>query len=73
VQYGRRFKAFCLYLLNYQLLPYERTGELLATLFGYQPGGGTLQSILDQAYGTLEPIETGAQRGHPSCAGRPRG
>lgn len=57
VQYGRRFKAFCTYLLNYQLLPYDRTGELLRTLFGYQPGGGTLQSILEQAYTTLEPIQ----------------
>jgi transposase len=57
VQYGRRFKAFCLYLLNYQLLPYQRAGELLKALFGYQPGGGTLQSILDHAYVTLEPIE----------------
>jgi transposase len=68
VQYGRRFKAFCLYLLNYQLLPYERTAELLETLFGYQPGGGTLQSVLDQAYGTLEPIERaikGAIRASP--------
>lgn len=68
VQYGRRFKAFCLYLLNYQLLPYERTGELLATLCGYQPGGGTLQSILEQAYDTLEPIEQavkGAIRASP--------
>ncbi|MFN8457657.1 MAG: hypothetical protein U0401_23865 [Anaerolineae bacterium] len=43
VQYGWRFKAFCIYLLNYQLLPFERTGELLNTLFGYHPGGGTLQ------------------------------
>lgn len=57
VQYGRRFKAFCTYLLNYQLLPYERTGELLSTLFGYQPGGGTLQSMLEQAYEALEPIQ----------------
>ncbi len=57
VQYGRRFKAFCTYLLNYQLLPYERTGELLQTLLGYQPGGGTLQSMLDQAYEALEPIQ----------------
>ena len=32
VQYGRRFKAFCLYLLNYQLLPYQRVGELLSAL-----------------------------------------
>ena len=68
VQYGRRFKAFCLYLLNYQLLPYERTGELLKTLLGYQPGGGTLQSILDQANEALEPIELAikeAIRGSP--------
>lgn len=68
VQYGRRFKAFCLYLLNYQLLPYERTAELLETLFGYQPGGGTLQSILEYAYTTLEPIEQtikGAIRASP--------
>jgi transposase len=68
VQYGRRFKAFCLYLLNYQLLPYQRAGELLHALFGYQPGGGTLQSILDQAYNVLEPIEEAikaAIRGSP--------
>jgi transposase len=68
VQYGRRFKAFCLYLLNYQLLPYQRVGELLKALFGYQPGGGTLQSILDYAYVTLEPIEAAikaAIRGSP--------
>jgi transposase len=57
VQYGRRFKAFCTYLLNYQLLPFERTGELLHTLCGYHPGGGTLQRMLEQAYTTLEPIE----------------
>ena len=57
VQYGLGFKAFCLYLLTYQLLPYKRTGELLKTLLGYQPGGGTLQSMLDQAYQALEPVE----------------
>jgi len=68
VQYGRRFKAFCLYLLNYQLLPYNRTSELLATLFGHQPGGGTLQSILETAYAALEPAEQaikGAIRASP--------
>ena len=57
VQYGKRFKAFCTYLLVYQLLPYERTGELLATMTGYQPAGGTLKSVLEQAYDTLEPVE----------------
>ena len=58
VQYGRRFKAFSLYLLIYQLIPYERTSELLESLFGYHPGGGTLKRIIREAYGALAPLET---------------
>lgn len=68
VQYGRRFKAICLYLMVYQLLPYHRTAELLETLFGYQPGGGSLKRLLDQAYAALEQIEAAikaAIRGSP--------
>ena len=68
IQYGPRFKAFCVYLLNYQLLPYERTGQLLSVLFGYQPGGGTLSDAQEQAYKGLEAIEAdikGAIRGSP--------
>lgn len=68
VQYGRRFKTFSLYLLIYQLLPYERTSELLESLFGYHPGGGTLKRIIAEAYQALEPIETqieAAIRGSP--------
>ena len=33
VQYGNRLKAFGVYLTNYQLVPYERTSELLRDLF----------------------------------------
>jgi transposase len=33
VQYGNRLKAFGVYLNNYQLLPYERTSELVSDLF----------------------------------------
>ena len=58
--------------MNYQLLPYERTSELLKTLLGYQPGGGTLQSILEQANEVLEPIEMvikDAIRGSPVSHG----
>lgn len=69
VQYGRRFKAFCVYLLSYQLLPYERTGDLLKVLFGYQPGGGTLTQAQQQAYEVLEPVEAEikqAIRGSPN-------
>jgi transposase len=68
VQYGRRFKALCLYLMVYQLLPYQRTAELLETLFGYQPGGGSLKRMLEQAYAALEQVETAikaAIRGSP--------
>lgn len=68
VQYGRRFKAFSLYLMIYQLLPYERTGELLESLFGYHPGGGTLKRIIAEAYEALAPIEPqikAAIRGSP--------
>jgi transposase len=57
IQYGRRFKAVCVYLLSQQLLPYDRTGELLGVLFGYHPGGGTLNQAQQQAYEGLEPVE----------------
>lgn len=33
VQYGPRAKAVAVYLTNYQLLPYERTGELFEDLY----------------------------------------
>jgi len=68
VQYGRRFKAFSLYLMIYQLLPYERTSELLESLFGYRLGGGTLKRIITEAYQALAAIEgqiEAAIRGSP--------
>jgi len=68
IQYGRRFKALCVYLLNYQLLPYDRAGQLLKVLFGYQPGGGTLSDAQEQAYEALIEIEAdikGAIRASP--------
>ncbi len=37
VQYGSHLKALCVYLMSYQLLPYERTQELLCDLFGASP------------------------------------
>jgi len=72
VQYGRRFKAVCVYLLTQQLLPYDRTGDLLKVLFGYQPGGGTLTQAQQQAYQLLEPVEAAikeAVRASPQAHG----
>jgi transposase len=42
VQYGPRLKAAALYFVEYQLLPYARTGEVLRDLFGCQVSLGTL-------------------------------
>lgn len=58
VSYGPRIKALSVYLMNYQLLPYERTSELLVDLFGQRaPGAGTLYSALRSCFEGLESTE----------------
>ena len=52
VQYGENIKAFSTYLMNYQLLPYERTQELFNDIFDVSLSQGTLASINKRA-GTL--------------------
>ena len=42
VQYGEAIKGLALYLMNYQLLPYRRTRELLQDLFGQALSEATL-------------------------------
>lgn len=41
VQYGEGLKALSLYLMNYHLLPYRRSREILQDLFGQSVGEGT--------------------------------
>jgi transposase len=56
--YGTRIKALMVYLMNYQLLPYERASELLGDLFGEPaPGAGTLHSALLSCFEGLEGVE----------------
>lgn len=57
VQYGPRIKAVAVYLSNYQLLPYERTSELFADLFGHQLSLATLVNVNEDCYEILEPVE----------------
>jgi transposase len=45
VQYDSRLKGMLVYLMNYQLLPSERTRELLDDLLGVQLSEGTLYNI----------------------------
>ncbi len=58
VAYGSRAKALMVYLMEYQLLPYERTSEVLGDLFGGRaPGVGTLHSVLERCSRKLEGTE----------------
>lgn len=57
VQYGPRLKATCVYLQDYQLLPFARTQELLHDLFGETVSLGTLANAQATAAEQLVPIE----------------
>jgi transposase len=50
VQYGSRIKAFITYLSQYQLIPYERTVEMIHDLFGVRISTGTVYNVNQQAY-----------------------
>ena len=62
VQYGPRLKAIAVYLSQYQLLPYERTSELFADLFGHQLSQATLVNTNQACYEILEPVEEKIQQ-----------
>lgn len=57
VQYGPRLRAAAIYLNQYQLLPYERTGEIMEHLFGHALSEGTLVNANMALYEQLEPVE----------------
>lgn len=58
VQYGAQFKAVLVYLQAYQLLPYDRTRELMRDLFQVEPAVGTVDTTLAACHQTLAPVET---------------
>jgi len=58
VQYGPRLKAIAVYLRQYQLLPYNRSRELLGDLFSTDLSEGTLTNITETCSEFLqEPLE----------------
>ena len=65
VSYGPRIKALSVYLMAYQLLPYDRTRELLSDLFGPgpAPGTGTLHRALRKGFEGLEGAEERIKEG----------
>lgn len=70
VSYGPRIKALSVYLMSYQLLPYERTSELLCDLFGEPaPGVGTLHWALGNCFERLKQTEEEIKE---DLSGRPK-
>ncbi|NJM48507.1 MAG: IS66 family transposase, partial [Alkalinema sp. RU_4_3] len=56
VQYGPRVKGLMVYLMHGQLLPSERTVELLRELLGLEVSEGTLYNVGRQCYEALEAV-----------------
>ena len=52
--YGPNIRATVTYLMAYQMLPYERTAQLLSDLFGVDLSQGTLDNMLSDAELGLE-------------------
>ena len=57
VQYGPRFKAIAIYLLDHQLLPYERTAELFSDIFSQPVSVGTLVNFNQECFEALTSYE----------------
>lgn len=57
VQYGHNLKALAVYLINYQLIPWQRTCELISDLIGQTIAEGTLASVLADCSMNLEQTE----------------
>ncbi len=56
-QYGPQLRAFAVYLLQQQFVPYGRVRELFADLCGAALSLGTLQTWVRQSAATLAPVE----------------
>jgi len=61
VQYGPRLKGVMVYLMEGQLLPSERTCEVLNEVLGVTVSEGTLYTTREQCFNQLEPIANAIQ------------
>jgi transposase len=57
VQYGAACGAVAVYLVEQQLLPYERACEVMEDLLGLPMSVGTLQGLVQRCAQQLEPVE----------------
>lgn len=68
VQYGPGIQALWVYLRVYQLLPSERTRELLEDVFGSAPSEATLQTAVERCAAGLADTEAAIRRGVQQAA-----
>jgi len=57
VQYGSRLRAFAVYLHDYQLIPYDRSCELLSDVYGCEISPATLIRAENECFEGLEEFE----------------
>jgi len=62
IQYGPRLKALCVYLRDYQLLPFARSQQLLSDLFGASLSTSTLCAFTTESAKRLKPISEAIQK-----------
>src|SRR5260221_5623646 len=69
-QYGPRLRAFSVYLIEQQFVPYGRVRALLGDLLGAQLSEGTLVAWVQQGATTLAPVEAALKAALRRGAGR---
>jgi transposase len=67
VQYGPQFKGLCVYLTNYQLLPYQRCAQLLADLLGHSPSPAALVNMNKSCSIGLQPFDQEMKKALVCC------
>lgn len=61
-QYGNTLKALCVYLQNYQMLPFARCSEFIADLTGHRFSTGSLSNFQKQCFDSLQGYEQNIKR-----------
>ncbi len=53
-RYGNNLRSLCVYLQNYQMLPFARCSEFISDLTGHHISRGSLSDFQKQCFGSLE-------------------